>query len=47
MDIAYTGRKASLTPALKAAAEGKLEKLEKVLGDILDARVILRRAPGR
>jgi len=47
MDIAYTGRKASLTPALKAAAEGKLEKLEKVLGDILDARVILTREKHR
>jgi len=47
MDIAYTGRKASLTPALKAAAVGKLEKLEKVLGDILDARVILTREKHR
>jgi putative sigma-54 modulation protein len=47
MDIAYTGRKASLTPALKAAAEGKLEKLRKVLGDILDARVILTREKHR
>lgn len=43
MDIAYTGRKATLTPALKAAAVGKLQKLEKVLGDTLDARVILTR----
>jgi len=47
MDIAYTGRKASLTPALKAAAEGRLEKLQKVLGDILDARVILTREKHR
>jgi putative sigma-54 modulation protein len=47
MDIAYTGRKASLTPALKAAAVGTLEKLEKVLGDILDARVILTREKHR
>jgi putative sigma-54 modulation protein len=43
MTIVYTGRKAGLTPALKRAAEAKLEKLEKVLGDILDARVILTR----
>jgi putative sigma-54 modulation protein len=47
MTILYTGRKANLTPALKAAAEGKLEKLEKVLGDILDARVILKREKHR
>jgi ribosome hibernation promoting factor len=47
MTILYTGRKASLTPALKAAAQGKLEKLEKVLGDILDARVILKREKHR
>jgi ribosome hibernation promoting factor len=47
MDIAYTGRKASLTPDLKAAAEGRLEKLQKVLGDILDARVILTREKHR
>jgi putative sigma-54 modulation protein len=47
MTIVYTGRKAALTPALKSAAEAKLEKLEKVLGDILDARVILTREKHR
>jgi putative sigma-54 modulation protein len=47
MTIVYTGRKAGLTPALKAAAEAKLEKLEKVLGDILDAHVILTREKRR
>ncbi|HUD72530.1 MAG TPA: ribosome-associated translation inhibitor RaiA [Dongiaceae bacterium] len=47
MTIVYTGRKAGLTAALKSAAEAKLEKLEKVLGDILDARVILTREKRR
>ena len=47
MTIVYTGRKAGLTPALKRAAEARLEKLEKVLGDILDARVILTREKHR
>ena len=47
MTILYTGRKAGLTPALKRAAEAKLEKLEKLLGDILDARVILTREKHR
>lgn len=47
MTIVYTGRKAGLTPALKRVAEAKLEKLEKVLGDILDARVILTREKHR
>ncbi|HKQ98786.1 MAG TPA: ribosome-associated translation inhibitor RaiA [Candidatus Polarisedimenticolia bacterium] len=47
MTIVYTGRKAGLTPALKAVAEARLEKLEKVLGDILDARVILTREKHR
>lgn len=47
MTILYTGRKAGLTPALKRTAEAKLEKLEKLLGDILDARVILTREKHR
>jgi len=47
MTIVYTGRKAGLTPALKRVAEARLEKLEKVLGDILDARVILTREKHR
>lgn len=47
MTILYTGRKAHLTPALKDLAAGKLAKLEKVLGDILDARVILKREKHR
>ena len=42
MTILFTGRKAHLTPALKAFAESKLGKLEKLLGDMLDAHVILK-----
>ena len=42
MTILFTGRKAHLTPALKAFAEAKLGKLEKLLGDMLDAHVILK-----
>jgi putative sigma-54 modulation protein len=47
MTIAYTGRKAHLTPELKAHAESKLLKLEKYLGDILDAHVVLTREKNR
>jgi putative sigma-54 modulation protein len=47
MNILYTGRKAHLTPALKALAASKLVKLEKYLGDILDAHVILKREKHR
>src|SRR5262249_12264757 len=42
MTILFTGRKAHLTPTLKTFAESKLGKLEKLLGDMLDARVILK-----
>jgi putative sigma-54 modulation protein len=42
MTILFTGRKAHLTPALKTFAESKLVKLEKLLGDMLDAHVILK-----
>jgi putative sigma-54 modulation protein len=42
MTILFTGRKAHLTPALKTFAESKLGKLEKLLGDMLDAHVILK-----
>ncbi len=41
MTILYTGRKADLTPAMKELAGKKLEKLERFLGGILDAHVIL------
>lgn len=41
MAIAYTGRKADLTPALKAFTEKKLGKLERFLEDVQDAHVIL------
>ncbi|HXI02505.1 MAG TPA: ribosome-associated translation inhibitor RaiA, partial [Candidatus Saccharimonadales bacterium] len=41
MTILFTGRKADLTPALKAFAEGKLAKLERILDDIQEAHVIL------
>jgi len=47
MNVLYTGRKAHLTPALKALAASKLVKLEKYLGDILDAHVILKREKHR
>lgn len=47
MKILFTGRKAHLTPTLKAFTEGKLVKLEKVLGDILDAHVVLKREKHR
>jgi ribosome hibernation promoting factor len=42
MTILFTGRKAHLTNTLKAFAESKLGKLEKLLGDMLDAHVILK-----
>ena len=42
MIILFTGRKAHLTNTLKAFAESKLGKLEKLLGDMLDAHVILK-----
>jgi putative sigma-54 modulation protein len=42
MTILFTGRKAHLTGTLKAFAESKLAKLEKLLGDMLDAHVILK-----
>ena len=47
MRILFTGRKAHLTPALKALAESKLVKLEKYLGVILDSHVILSREKHR
>jgi putative sigma-54 modulation protein len=42
MTILFTGRKAHLTAALKTFAESKLGKLEKLLGDMLGAHVILK-----
>src|SRR5262245_10569270 len=47
MRILYTGRKAHLTPTLKALAESKVLKLEQHLGDILDAHVVLSREKHR
>lgn len=47
MTILFTGRKAHLSSDLKAFAHGKLGKLEKYLGDILDAHVILSREKNR
>jgi putative sigma-54 modulation protein len=47
MRILFTGRKAHLTPALKALAESRLQKLEKFLGAILDSHVILSREKHR
>ena len=47
MTIVFTGRKAHLTADLKALATGKLQKLQTLLGDILDAHVILKREKRR
>jgi putative sigma-54 modulation protein len=47
MTIVFTGRKAHLTPDLRALASGKLQKLQTLLGDILDAHVILKREKRR
>lgn len=41
MTIVFTGRKADLTPALKALAEKKLSKLERILHESPDVHVIL------
>ncbi len=41
MPILFTGRKADLTPALKRYAEGKLNKLDRFLGEEPDVHVIL------
>lgn len=47
MTIVFTGRKAHLTADLRALATGKLQKLQTLLGDILDAHVILKREKRR
>jgi putative sigma-54 modulation protein len=47
MTILFTGRKAHLTPELKGYIEAKLQKLERVLDDILDVHVILKREKHR
>ena len=47
MTIVFTGRKAHLTPDVRALASGKLQKLQTLLGDILDAHVILKREKRR
>ena len=41
MTILYTGRRAALTPPLREFVEKKLAKLERFLGEIQDAHVIL------
>ena len=41
MTIVFTGRKAGLTKPLREHTEKRLEKLERFLGDIRDAHVIL------
>ncbi len=41
MTIVYTGRRAALTPLLREFVEKKLTKLERFLGEIQDAHVIL------
>jgi putative sigma-54 modulation protein len=41
MTILFTGRKAHLTPSLKEFTEDKLARLDRLLGDALDAHVIL------
>jgi len=47
MTIVFTGRKADLTPDLKAFAERKLAKLERLLHENPDAHVILTREKHR
>src|SRR3989454_4673 len=47
MTIVFTGRKADLTPDLKAFAERKLAKLERLLHESPDAHVILTREKHR
>jgi putative sigma-54 modulation protein len=47
MRLHFTGRKALLTSALRDFAATKLEKLEKVLGEVLDAHVVLTREKHR
>jgi ribosomal subunit interface protein len=41
--LVFTGRQAHLTSAIRDLAAAKLQKLERLLGDILDAHVILKR----
>ena len=41
MTIVFTGRKADLTPTLKAFAEKKLSKLERILHESPDVHVVL------
>src|SRR5215831_8955931 len=47
MILVFTGRQAHLTPEVRALAAAKLRKLERLLGDILDAHVILKREKRR
>ena len=47
MRILFTGRKAHLTPEIRSFAESKLARLERVLDDVLDAHVILKREKHR
>jgi putative sigma-54 modulation protein len=45
--LVFTGRQAHLTREVRDLAAAKLQKLERLLGDILDAHVILKREKHR
>lgn len=47
MILVFTARQAHLTPQIRDLAAAKLQKLERLLGDILDAHVILKREKRR
>ena len=47
MILVFTGRQAHLTPEIRDLAAAKLQKLERLLGDILDVHVILKREKHR
>ena len=42
MDIAFTGRKIEITPAIRRFTEEKMQKLSRFLDGIMEAHVILR-----
>ncbi|MEE8112571.1 MAG: ribosome-associated translation inhibitor RaiA [Acidobacteriota bacterium] len=41
MQIHFTGRQVEVTPALKKFAEGKIAKLEKIIGKVIETHLIL------
>jgi len=47
MIVVFTGRRAHLTPEIRELAAAKLGKLDRLLDDILDAHVILKREKHR